>query len=256
MTNKQEMTNTMQDEEYEKIAVVQTMSKKYGQCAMDLQYHKKIGKVRWALVNKRDQQKGVLATNFMNVAVFRIIAQDVCNDRFQNYNAKDEKAKGSYVEFKGSEKAGKIEARKLEINFLDTQRIPYVIKIQMGEGQKIKNGAVKMVGDPKMECGIFLTEFQFKVFLGEALAKIDQRDLVDRLVLKVGKTVPTSAKQDTDSYHGETHLEGVSDGQMVDHDDTVNDGEVKGSSMTPVSTGQSQHEAESDVDDDAFVFDF
>ncbi len=165
------MTNGTTNQYPEKLAVVQTKSKKYGQCAFDIQYAVNIDKVKLSLVNKLSTDKGTLTEHYLNVDDFLVLANDILTAQFKNYSIlyKDgnvEKTKIGYVEYKGStkQKDGQsvTEARILEIDFLSTQKVPYLIKISTGKGHVIGHGAISMVGRPEKQNGIFLTEFQMK----------------------------------------------------------------------------------------------
>lgn len=117
----------------------------------------KFSKIKLNLVN-HEQKPVVMVSHNMDPDAAKVVALDILNGTFQGY-----------TEYKGSASSkradGKPEARVLKITKNDPAkyRIPYSVTVEVGAGEVIGQGAVKMV-QKEQSVTVFLSEFDMKRF--------------------------------------------------------------------------------------------
>lgn len=123
----------------------------------NLDTNSRFSKIKLNLVDY-EKNPSVMVSHSVNPDAMKVVALDILSGNFNGY-----------TEYKGTAQSkrpdGKPEARVLRIQKNDPAkyRIPYAVTIEVGEGEVVGQGAVKMV-QREQSVTIFLSEFDLKRF--------------------------------------------------------------------------------------------
>jgi len=107
---------------------------------MDVRQEFDIDKLSFFLVERSNSNgPNKVLTHYMDLDRFLVVAADIAQCAFVQCWP------NGYKEFKGTPKNGGYEARMLEIAHVQGNKYPYIIRLSRGPGEKIGNGAVKMI---------------------------------------------------------------------------------------------------------------
>jgi hypothetical protein len=123
----------------------------------NLDTNSRFSKIKLNLVDY-EKNPSVMVSHSVNPDAMKVVALDILSGNFNGY-----------TEYKGTAQSkrpdGKPEARVLRIQKNDPAkyRIPYAVTIEVGEGEVVGQGAVKMV-QREQSVTVFLSEFDLKRF--------------------------------------------------------------------------------------------